>query len=194
MPIHLSKSALLSGLLLTVLIAPTSIMSNPVETVQITFESPQEAENWVIVNDTVMGGRSAARVEVSDNRLYFFGLLSLENNGGFASTRRIGDPQNWQSSLPLKVKLKGDGRAYQLRIRTNRGFDGVAYVANFQTNAEQQVVEFSEADFSPQWRGRLVRNAPDLDFADIRQIGVMLADKSPGTFKLELSAISQVSD
>ena len=169
-------------------------MSNPVETVQITFESPQEAENWVIVNDTVMGGRSAARVEVSDNRLYFFGLLSLENNGGFASTRRIGDPQNWQSSHPLKVKLKGDGRAYQLRIRTNRGFDGVAYVANFQTNAEHQVVEFSEADFSPQWRGRLVRNAPDLDFADIRQIGVMLADKSPGTFKLELSAISQVSD
>ena len=44
--------------------------------------------NWNIVNDDVMGGVSKSYLSVNDDRnLIFDGYLSLENNGGFASSR-----------------------------------------------------------------------------------------------------------
>ena len=44
--------------------------------------------NWNIVNDDVMGGISKSYLSVNDeNNLIFNGYLSLENNGGFASSR-----------------------------------------------------------------------------------------------------------
>ena len=45
-------------------------------------------ENWGIVNDDVMGGISKSTLSLSnENNLVFNGYLSLENNGGFASSR-----------------------------------------------------------------------------------------------------------
>ena len=169
----------------------TQAMSINSPSIKIDFAQPEEIQNWIIVNDTVMGGRSAARVEIEDDQLYFYGDLSLENNGGFASTRRVGAPKTWSNQHNISLTLKGDGRRYQFRLRTGRSWDGVAYVANFETNSEQQTIVFSTADFTPQWRGRLVTNAPDLDFTDIQQIGFMLADKQPGRFQLAVESINQ---
>lgn len=169
----------------------TQAMSNNFANVKIGFTQPDEIQNWVIVNDTVMGGRSAARVEIVEGQLYFYGDLSLQNNGGFASTRRVGEPRDWSSQHNISLNLKGDGRQYQFRLRTSRSWDGVAYVANFKTHGESQVIAFSTSDFTPQWRGRIVTNAPVLDFADVQQIGFMLADKQPGRFQIEIKSISQ---
>ena len=166
-------------------------MSNNASQVSIEFSQPSEALNWVIVNDTVMGGRSAAKLDIEDQMMRFYGTLSLENNGGFASTRRIAEPKQWVSERAIKLILKGDGRRYQLRLRTNRQLDGVAYVSEFQTNSDVQTLEFSESDFTPQWRGRRVPNARQLDFQDIEQFGFMLADKTPGEFKLLVKSIFQ---
>ena len=45
-------------------------------------------ENWIIVNDDVMGGISKSKLYIDKyNNLVFNGYLSLENNGGFASCR-----------------------------------------------------------------------------------------------------------
>ena len=44
--------------------------------------------NWSIVNDDVMGGISKSFLSINENEnLIFKGYLSLENNGGFASSR-----------------------------------------------------------------------------------------------------------
>lgn len=52
------------------------------------FDKPELANNWQIVNDGVMGGRSSSRLTISgDGTASFLGDLSLENNGGFASVR-----------------------------------------------------------------------------------------------------------
>jgi len=169
-------------------------MSNSTSQISITFSKPSEISNWVIVNDTVMGGRSAAKVDIKNEAMRFYGNLSLENNGGFASTRRIDDPKQWASERAIKLTVTGDGRRYQLRIRTNRQLDGVAYVSEFQTNAEVQIFEFSEADFTPQWRGRSVPNARRLDFQEIEQLGFMVAEKNAGKFMLLVESISQSLD
>ncbi len=47
------------------------------------------AEPWRAINDGVMGGISAGRMVGIDYGLSFEGELSLENNGGFASVRRL---------------------------------------------------------------------------------------------------------
>jgi len=161
----------------------------------IDFDNPAEARNWIIVNDTVMGGRSQADLAVENDMLVFAGDLSLQNNGGFASTRRVYSPLNWNSKETLEIKVLGDGRSYQFRLRTNRNADGIAYVANFTTTKDKvQVFTFDLKDFSPQFRGRLVSGAPSLNFSDIAQIGFMLADKKPGNFVLRISHIRQIPE
>jgi monofunctional biosynthetic peptidoglycan transglycosylase len=159
---------------------------------KIAFTDSSEVENWVIINDTVMGGRSRASLNIDNDHLVFSGYLSLDNNGGFASIRRVYDNRIWLPDNPLQINILGDGRSYQLRLRTNRQMDGVAYVATFQTIAgEAQSVTFELSDFTPQFRGRFVRGAPDLSFDDITQLGFMQAEKAPGEFSLQVLSISQ---
>ena len=44
---------------------------------------------WRSINDGVMGGVSAGGMRESREGLKFTGTLSLENNGGFSSVRRM---------------------------------------------------------------------------------------------------------
>lgn len=161
----------------------------------IDFMQSQELDNWVIVNDTVMGGRSNSRVDIKDGTFSFSGLLSLENNGGFASVRRVENGKQWLSNKSIQIEVKGDGREYKLRFRTNQGLDGVSYSASFKTKSgETSVFQFNASDFVPQYRGRLVPDAPALDFANISQLGFLLGDGNPGEFTLLVKRISQLSE
>jgi NADH dehydrogenase [ubiquinone] 1 alpha subcomplex assembly factor 1 len=52
------------------------------------FACPDTAQKWQAVNDGVMGGVSDGRFRITNEKtLEFFGTLSLESNGGFASVR-----------------------------------------------------------------------------------------------------------
>jgi monofunctional biosynthetic peptidoglycan transglycosylase len=162
------------------------------ELFQVDFSNPQEQRYWNKVNDSVMGGLSESNLRVQDNIAYFAGDLSLKNNGGFASVRRFGPLEFQSNQSPIRLQVKGDGRTYQFRLRTNRGFDGMAYVASFSTQADEwQTFDFSEDDFIAQFRGRRIIDAPTLAFSQVRQLGFMLADKQPGKFALAVKSISQ---
>jgi NADH dehydrogenase [ubiquinone] 1 alpha subcomplex assembly factor 1 len=169
--------------------------SNNSPTAIIDFQRSQELDNWVIINDTVMGGRSRARLTINDSYLLFSGTLSLENNGGFASVRRVHNGKVWLSDKPIKIQVKGDGREYQLRFRINRRVDSVHYGVSFKTKAnEVTVFQFNESDFVPQFRGRILKDAPALNFANIEQVGVLIADSIAGDFMLMIESISQLPD
>lgn len=159
---------------------------------RLTMSQSQELNNWVIVNDTVMGGRSFANLVMAEQGLRFEGVLSLANNGGFASIRRIKNNGQWHPNKPLKLNVMGDGRVYQFRLRTDKTFDGIAYSVRFQTQAGVATSHtFSVDDFTPQWRGRKVIGAAPLQFSDITQIGVLLGDKREGRFELVIKDVSQ---
>lgn len=159
---------------------------------EIRFSQQSELKKWITVNDTVMGGVSQSRVSIDKDNLRFSGLLSLRNNGGFASTRRVAPPLNWSSERRVFITVEGDGRRYQFRVRTNRGFDGVAYVVEFDTEAgQEQTMDFDLSEFSPRFRGWLIPDAPPLRFEDVSQVGFMLADKTPGAFDLRIRAVGQ---
>jgi monofunctional biosynthetic peptidoglycan transglycosylase len=147
--------------------------------------------NWTIVNDGVMGGRSASNLELTDaGTAMFSGYLSLDNNGGFASTRAIFDRLDLSGHAGIALKVKGDGRNYQLRIRTTGRFDGVSYSREFATeDGEWTEVFLPFSEFRPTFRGRVPRGMGPLDPSSIRQIGFLLGDKVEGPFQLEISWI-----
>jgi len=162
-------------------------------TVKLEFYNPEHFTTVQLIHDTVMGGRSAGSVTaVSEPAgLRFFGNLSLANNGGFASAEfRLAKTLPSAPYRSIKLNAAADGRQYQLRLKTPFIPQGVAYVADFNTAADPQNYYFQHSDFNGRYRGRLVTNLPKLNFADVSQISLMLADKTSGTFSIVLYSVS----
>ena len=144
---------------------------------------------WQTVNDGVMGGMSSSRMVEADGVPSFEGELSLENNGGFASVRRLVD-MDLSQVTGVRLEVRGDQRTYQFRLRQNDRFDGVAWRAEFTTTGDWQTVELSFDQFVPVFRGRRVPDAGPVVPASIKQVGFLLADKTPGPFKLQIRSIT----
>ena len=87
--------------MLLVTMLNSTLMAADKDRLLFDFRKPEAAKQWSTVNDGVMGGVSDGRFKMNDDKnMEFFGTLSLENNGGFASVRAGG------AKLGLK---KGDG-------------------------------------------------------------------------------------
>ena len=146
---------------------------------------------WRSINDGVMGGRSRSDLRRTNRATGVFeGLLSLENNGGFASVRILVGPRDLSTYDGLETRVRGDGRTYQLRLRTDDNLDGIAYRADVETReGEWTTSRISFDRFIPTFRGRTPHDAPPLDIARIHQVAFMLADKRPGAFSLEIDYV-----
>ncbi|MEE4244008.1 MAG: CIA30 family protein [Kangiellaceae bacterium] len=156
----------------------------------------QEDAEWYIVNDGVMGGRSRSDLYISKEGIHIFtGILSLENNGGFASVRTRVNESLFGSASAVCIRVKGDGRTYQLRLRDRSSFDGPAYVKEFVAHKDRWTeYAFKFDQFEPQFRGRSLKGYRDIKQSieghDIRQVGILLGDKNPGEFNLLISELS----
>lgn len=157
----------------------------------IDFSSTRRKLSWRIVNDGVMGGLSQSRMTItSDSTAVFQGTVSLENNGGFASVRTEPSDLGLAGKKGLRLKVKGDGSTYQLRLRTEQRRDGIAYRSSFTTKeGDWIIVDVDFKDFSPSFRGQPVRETPALDPGRVRQIGFLISDKQEGPFRLEIDSI-----
>ena len=144
--------------------------------------------NWNIVNDTVMGGRSQARMSVRNNKAEFMGFLSLANNGGFSSVRAY-YPYDLIGISSITLRIKGDGRKYNFRVRTNKN-SWVSYSHSFSTESNTwQEITLNIQDFFPTYRGYNVQNVQRLSELLIREIGIMISDKNEGNFALMIDWI-----
>jgi hypothetical protein len=155
------------------------------------FGDTAEARAWAIINDGVMGGRSESTLEIlPDSTGRFSGHVSLENNGGFASARTQPRDFDLDGYDGLQIRVQGDGRRYQFRIRTDARFDGIAYKQEFTASPEDwQVIDLPFEEFRASFRGRPVPPADPLDPAQIRQLGFLIADKKEGSFALQIDWI-----
>jgi len=150
-----------------------------------------DRSEWLAINDGVMGGISQSGIRRTDEGTgVFAGALSLENSGGFASVRAALGPHDLSTWAGLEVRVRGDGRTYQLRLRSDDGFDGIAYAADFQTRAgEWTVTRIPFHQFYPKFRGRALADVPPLDTSRIHHLAFMLADRKPGPFSLEIDFV-----
>ena len=145
---------------------------------------------WRIVNDDVMGGISTSTVDYNDGVMTFKGIVSLENNGGFASCRTMPFSLDLGQYSHINLRVKGDGQRYSFRIWTSSRWDGASYVQNFETkNGEWVEINLPLKEFYPQFRGYRLRDYPNLDPTKIRQLGILISDKQEGPFQLEVDWI-----
>jgi monofunctional biosynthetic peptidoglycan transglycosylase len=149
------------------------------------------AVRWHDLSDPVMGGVSHGELVVVSGVGIFRGVVSLEHDGGFASVRSTAGRYDLSGYAGLSVRVRGDGKRYGLRLRTDESFDGVNYQIDLDPGAgEWRDLELPFAGFRPVHRGRLVAGHPPLDPAAITTFGLIIAGRQAGPFRLEIASIA----
>jgi NADH dehydrogenase [ubiquinone] 1 alpha subcomplex assembly factor 1 len=168
----------------------TTLMAADEGRVLFNFDKPDAAKAWGNVNDGVMGGLSDGRFKINDDKkMEFFGTLSLENNGGFASVRARGSGFGLEKDDVIVARVRGDGRQYNFNLYAQRDLGGYSYRQSFKTKKDEWIeVQLPVGKFVATWRGRVFPNEK-LDPSKVAGIGFLLGDKKAGPFKLEVDWI-----
>lgn len=152
------------------------------------FRKNANPADWQIVDDGVMGGRSQGNFKIDDSGLgVFYGKVSTENIGGFSSVRHEFAPLAVTKDSTIRIRLKGDGKDYQFRIKDNVSTSH-SYIGTFLTNGEWQNIEIILADLEPSFRGRKLA-IPNFDKTSIQEIRFLIGNKRDERFKLLLDKI-----
>ena len=165
--------------------------SEPISKPLIDFSNESVADQWISVNDDVMGGISKGGFRITDdNTLEFSGNLSLENNGGFASIRTKPRDLNMDGYDAIGLRVKGDGRTYYFNLMTSSHSSASSYRAPIETLKDTwQYVQINLKDFVYTSFGRIIGTAAPVKAKDILSMGFTLSDKKPGSFQLEVKEI-----
>jgi monofunctional biosynthetic peptidoglycan transglycosylase len=146
-------------------------------------------EGWTPINDVVMGGLSRSTLDVTgQDTAVFRGVVSLENNGGFASVRSRANLYDLQGYEGVILRVRGDGKRYKLNLSMKPTIGGVLYRAAFESEVSAwQVVRLPFTAFHPTFRGRRLADAAPLDPGHVRAFELMISDRQAGSFALELA-------
>ncbi|MFT5424710.1 MAG: transforming growth factor-beta-induced protein [Phycisphaerales bacterium] len=156
----------------------------------------QGSDSWRVVVDGVMGGRSTGNVATpNDGVLSFTGSISLDNNGGFSQVRTAVPSDAFGQAQGVEIRVRGDGRKYIFDLRaSNVRMMAGGFQQEFKTTKGQwKTIRLPLDQFRLVSFGRDVPNAPALDRNRIESIGITLADKNEGPFKLEIDSIEAYS-
>ncbi len=153
------------------------------------FSSSADISAWRIVNDGVMGGLSRSNIELT-NEGYgrFHGAISLENNGGFAMVQlpmrqEVGDAKS------MVIRLKGDGKKYQFRIKANER-DYYSYIYEAKTSGDWETITIPLAEMEAFFRGRdLSSSIPNFDQPKIEMVAILYGQKKAESFELLIESI-----
>jgi monofunctional biosynthetic peptidoglycan transglycosylase len=185
------KQVIVSGsVMLFLVMLGSTLMAADEGRVLFEFSKPEAAKQWSTVNDGVMGGVSDGRFKINDEKnMEFFGTLSLENNGGFASVRARGAKLELKKGDVIVARVRGDGRQYNFNLYAQRNLGGYSYRQSFKTKKGEWIeVQLPVDESVATWRGRVFQNEK-LDPSKVTGLGFLLGDKKAGPFKLEVDWI-----
>lgn len=167
-----------------------SMEQKPV-TILFDFSDAKVHQPWVSNNDGVMGGLSKGGAEMTETGMSFSGILSLENNGGFSSIQNRVE-LDLSEFKGIRLKVRGDGRTYQLRLNSDARFRliwPVSFSREFRTQPSEWLeVDIPFSQLRQSWRGRTL-SGHTFNPSKIEMMGVLLGDKQSGPFKLEIAWI-----
>jgi len=171
-----------------VLLMGSFVMAEDTPKVLFNFTGTDAAKEWQTVNDGVMGGVSEGKFKLTEQKtMEFFGTLSLENNGGFASVRTKGKKLELEKGDTLVAKVRGDGREYSLNLYLNKPLIAFSYRATVQTKKDEWIeIKVPLDKFEATSFGRPVKDAGAVKPEEINALGFMLGDKKAGPFKMEV--------
>jgi NADH dehydrogenase [ubiquinone] 1 alpha subcomplex assembly factor 1 len=155
----------------------------------IVFDFSKNDDNgWRIVNDGVMGGLSEGDFQVTDMKAIFSGRVSTDNNGGFTMVRKQFSAVSISDHKSFVLSLKGDGKAYQFRVKSNAN-QRHSYVYSFTTTTEWQEIVIPFSSLEPRFRGRKVDTA-NFEGQQIEEIAFLIGNKQKESFQLILDKIT----
>jgi hypothetical protein len=158
------------------------------QTVIYNFEANSDLKKWVIVNDDVMGGISSSNLIVEkDGNGVFQGIISTAYNGGFSSLRFNCKRIYLKDNTHFKIRVKGDGKNYQFRIKSNRD-DYYSYIISFNTSGEWETVTIPINEMYASFRGRKL-DMKNFDSDYFEQITFLFGNKKDENFKLLIDNI-----
>lgn len=152
------------------------------------FSKDKNTANWYIVNDGVMGGLSKGTFTINDaGHAMFKGFVTTENNGGFSSVRYSFNKKNVSVYTHVVLKVKGDGKSYQFRIKENQS-QRYSYIASFDTSVDWEIIKIPLQTFYPGFRGYAL-DKPNYSGESMEQIAILIGNKTKESFALEIDSI-----
>jgi hypothetical protein len=152
------------------------------------FSKTSNINDWQIVDDVVMGGRSSGSMTLnSEGNGVFQGKVSLENNGGFSSIRYPFKSKDVRGYEKFVIRIKGDGNKYQLRVKDEMT-SYYSYITYFESNGDWQTIEIPFKEMYPSFRGRKL-DQPNFPGQNIEELGFLVGNKRAETFRLEIDKI-----
>lgn len=172
----------------------SSLMADDTARSLFDFTAADAAREWQNINDGVMGGVSEGKFKITDKKtLEFYGTLSLENKGGFASLRAKTKKLDLEKGDSFLVRIRGDGREYSMNLHVPRPLVAFSYRSMIQTKKDEWIeVKLPLDKFQATSFGRPVRDAGPVDPQEVNGLGFLLGDKKAGPFKLEVEWIKVV--
>ena len=148
----------------------------------------KDLSNWYVVDDGVMGGLSRGELTINDSgNCLFKGYVTTENNGGFSSIRYAFNNKSVSEFNHIILKLKGDGKSYQFRIKDNSR-QRYSYIATFNTSGDWETVKIPLSSFYPGYRGYKL-NKPNFPGEVMEEIAILIGNKVKESFALEIEKI-----
>ncbi|WP_299160187.1 CIA30 family protein [uncultured Tenacibaculum sp.] len=154
----------------------------------VIFDKAQSSQKWYITNDVVMGGLSKSTMKVDKaGKAVFSGEVSIENNGGFAMTRLPLNVKLDSKKSKIVLQLKGDGKKYQLRLKSSKN-QRFWYVKTFQTTNKDQIIELPLSEFYPSFRGYKL-DLGNFSGDKLKEVAILVGNKKNESFNLEIEKI-----
>ena len=152
------------------------------------FSKNSKVSDWIIVDDVVMGGRSNGRFSLDeDGNGVFSGTVSTENYGGFSSVRYQFDKINTVSDSKISIRMKGDGKEYQIRIK-DKISKYYSYITTFKTSGNWQEISINMKDLYPSFRGQNL-DLPNYNSNSFEELVFLIGNKKNESFQLVIDKI-----
>jgi Complex I intermediate-associated protein 30 (CIA30) len=161
------------------------------------------SSTWGAVDDVVMGGISESQIASVPEGALFSGNVSTANSGGFVSvrTRNFEPALDLSAAQGLQLRVKGDGQHYKFLLRSDVGWDSVAFAFAFDTiAAEWLTVLIPFAELRPVFRAKTLPPDVVVNLAKVRSLQLMLSKFEydgglnpkfqPGQFSLVVESIA----
>ncbi|MDB9755251.1 CIA30 family protein [Winogradskyella sp.] len=153
------------------------------------FTPKSDLYNWKIIDDVVMGGRSDGNFKINEQgHGEFTGAISLRNNGGFSSLRYNFKTVNSSKFSKFVIRIKGDGKAYQFRVKDQRN-NRYSYIYQFTTTTDWQTIEIPFSKMYASFRGYSL-DMPNYNGTQMEEIAFLIGNKKEENFKLLIDAIA----
>jgi len=161
---------------------------NDLNNILFNFKNSGTLQNWAVVDDGVMGGLSKGNLKLNkDGNAVYFGYVSTDNNGGFSSLRYQFELRDVSNFKAVSMRLKGDGKSYQFRIKSSKG-QYYSYVSVFNTTGDWETVVIDFKNFRPQFRGNVL-DMPNFEGETMQEIAFLIGNKVKESFQLEIESI-----